>query len=188
MELSLYGKYAGRLKYSTDYLNKCSELELFNQVSSLYYPISMVEHYEKMINSYKNTGDEINKKYYEDEITYLNTILKTNNAKEYDEIIYALDYCILQTARFGTNVTYNPNGRIILTEEFKNWYDNWSLYIASMDDVTLAIYRTCCYEGKGFDKFKLDKSIKKQCITNEFNNAKPIQYKLTKKNIKQKLA
>lgn len=188
MKPSLYGKYAGRLKYSVDYLSKCSELELFIQVSSLYYPLTMMEYSKKMVKFYENTEDIASKKYFEERISNLNIVLRKENTKEYNDFIYALDYCILQTARFNTNVVYNPKGRIIITEEFKNWYNNWQLYIASMDDETLALYRTCRYQGKGLEKFHLDKPIEKEKVINEIDGAIPKQYLLNKKSIKQKFA
>lgn len=188
MRPSLYGKYAGRLKHSVDYLSKCPELELFIQVSSLYYPLAMMEYYKKMVKFYENIEDLASKKYFEKRIDELNIVLNEENTKEYKDFIYALDYCILQTARFNTNVVYNPNGRIIITDEFRNWYDSWQLYMASMDKETLALYRTCRYQGKGLDKFHLDKPIEKEKVINEIDGTIPKQYILKKKSIKPKLA
>ena len=68
-----------------------------------------------------------------------------------------MDFCILETARFGTKVTYNPNGRVVVTDEFLKWYNNWQSYITYMDNETLSTYRTYRYEIINSDYFELKK-------------------------------
>lgn len=196
MKPNLYGKYAGKLEREVNYLQNCSELELFIQVNSYCNPIyscneniNTLEYFKKVRDFYHNTGEVELEEYFNKRIIELTKTIK-DNKKDFnsDEWAYPMDYCILQTARFGTKVTYNPNGRVILTEEFNEWYNNWKAYLEYMDSETLAYYRVCRYEGKGLDKFHLDRPIEKEIITKEIDSIKPYTYQLTKKSTEQKLA
>lgn len=193
MKPSLYGKYPGKLKYDANYLKNCSEMELFIQVNAFYEPVKfynekniILKYFNKMKKFYKLTCQEELENYFDKKIQELeNRSTRTMEELESDEWTYSMDFCILQTARFGTKVTYNPNGRIILTDEFKDWYNNWQSYITNMDSETLSIYRTCRYEGKYLDRFNLDKPSISEDIIEDIDVAKPYTYKLTQKSIKQ---
>ena len=177
MKPSLYGKYAGILKYDAEYVKNCSEMELFIQVNAYYEPVhrynellALVPNYIKMKEFYEKHDD--NKAA---ELT----------SKRTDEVEYAMDFCILQTAKFGTNVSYNPNGRVILTEEFKAWYENWKLYVESMDNNVLEAYRRYRYQGKSLENFK---TFAEQ-ITSTGASIDEDNYKMQKqKSIKQEIA
>lgn len=83
---------------------------------------------------------------------------KTNNQK-LDECLYALDYCVLETSRFNTNTEYNPEGRVIITEEFNIWYNNWKNYVENMDDETLMALRRCQKQALPLNIFYFDKPV-----------------------------
>lgn len=199
MKPNLYGKYAGKLEREKNYLQNCSEMELFIQVNTLYEPINsynnitnMISFLEKQKRFFTRTNElelveyiSNKEKTLTKELEYLSTIVEKINDEEW---AYSMDYCILQTARFGTNVSYNPNGRIIITEEFKNWYNNWQAFITYANDETLSYYRTCRYEGKGLDKFNFEHSITKKQIIKELDSTKPHSHQLTKKSTGLKFA
>lgn len=195
MKTSLYGKYAGMLKYDTEYIENCSEMELFIQVSAYYEPVrrynellNLATYYEKMKRFYKANDDESSVKYFENlknnltkELTNSSMILERKD-KEWE---YAMDFCILQTAKFGTNVSYNPSGRVILTEEFNTWYQNWQFYVNNMDETVLNVYRKYRYEGKSLNNFQ---NIVEQRIKNGYEESIDIIGYIPpqkKKNIKQ---
>lgn len=195
MKPSLYGKYAGILKYDAEYIKNCSEMELFIQVNAYYEPVhrynellALVPNYIKMKEFYEKHDDNKAAEYFEDLKTKLaNKINKAVEltSKRTDEVEYAMDFCILQTAKFGTNVSYNPNGRVILTEEFKAWYENWKLYVESMDNNVLEAYRRYRYQGKSLENFK---TFAEQ-ITSTGASIDEDNYKMQKqKSIKQEIA
>lgn len=192
MKPSLYGKNPGKLKYDKDYIKNCSELELFIQVNKFYAPIKMYNQYQnevsylnKMINFYRFTEEKELEDYFISKTKYLNERLSYIEEHINDqEWLYAMDFTILQSSRFGTNIKYNPEGRIILTEEFNNWYDNWHLYIANMDKATLNFYRTCRYENKHLDKFNLENPIINENNIETIDITKPYTYKLKEKSIR----
>lgn len=195
MKTSLYGKYAGKLKSDASYVENCSEMELFIQVSAYYEPIrnhkellSRLAYYEKMKLFYLMNEDESALSYFEDlikdttKLLSFSTILLENRNEEHE---YAMDFCILQTKKFGTQVSYNPAGRVTLTEEFNEWYKNWQLYVNNMDKTTLDIYRTYRYEGKSLDNFR---NVALQQVENTYeinNDIDGYQPAKTKKNIKR---
>jgi len=199
MKPNLYGKYAGKLEKEKDYLKTCSEIELFIQINTLYEPINSynnitttISFLEKQKRFFTKSNELELLEYVSNKqkdlikkLEYLRNIVEKINDPEW---AYSIDYCILQTARFGTNVSYNPNGRIIITEEFKSWYNNWQAYITYMDEETLLHYRKCRYEGKGLDKFNINFSVAKKQEIKELDSIKPQVYKLTKKSTEQKFA
>lgn len=183
MKNSLYGIYPGKLKYDADYIKNCSEIELFNLVNSYYQIINKIDEFNQMIELYQKQNNlDLERKTQNQKEEFLN-MKNLNNIDNLKEFEYTLDFCILQTSRFNTKTAYNPNGRVIITEEFINWCNNWQLYISTMDDETLAFYRNCQYEGKHLDQFSLNKrSIE------DLKTIKTYSYKPTNKSIKQIIA
>lgn len=185
MKKSLFGIYPGKLKDDVDYIKKCSEMELFLQVNCYYEPIRMLTYYSKMKKFYQKLEDTKATTYFQNKIEELLNIKNIKTESDFNEYKYTADFCILQTSRFGTNVVYNVKGNIVLTEEFKNWYNKWQAYISTMDDDTLSFYRRCRYEGKHLDLFHPNNKpeVLKELITDleEFNQP----YQLVKKSIKQ---
>ena len=182
MNPSLYGKNPGKLRYDTKYIQNCSEIELFQQVSIYYSCVKRIEYATKLKEFYQCLEDEKMVDYFDQMIEKekeKNIVLKT----DYQEFLYTLDYCILQTARFGTKVVYNPKGRVQITEEFKTWYQNWQNYILCMDDIDYYAYSTCRYEGKGFQYFQLNQPIPASDISDFIEHTD--HYQLVKRNIKQ---
>lgn len=196
MKPSMYGINPGKLKYDSEYIKNCSELELFIQVNSFYEPIKLynemdkiLTHYKQLETFYKNTEELELADDFSNKIKVLLERIEYIKIKAEDiENIYAMDFCILQSARFGTNVVYNPNGRVNITDDFKNWYDNWKLYISSLDDNTLNFYRKCRYEGKHLDKFNLSQNIINTNVIEEIDTIKPYFTKSKEKSIKQNYA
>jgi len=196
MNQSLYGKYAGILENNKEYLQNCSEIELFIQVNAYYEPINSyntisnnIDYLIKMIHFYKTTEEKELEEYFIKELVFLKKKLAyCKNPEESYEFAYPMDYCILQTKRFGTKVKYNKDGRVILTDEFKEWYNNWQTYMTYMDNETLQAYRTCRYEGKGLEYFQLNKYLEKESIIEKIETIKTQSHKPIQKSIKQKLA
>lgn len=189
MKQNLYGKYPGVLKYDVKYVKSCSEMELFILVSKYYEVIHATTYYEKMISFYQKLNDEKMVDYFKEKIRIEKEKcpLLTENPQEF---YYTLNYCLLQTARFNTNIAYNPNGEVIITEEFNEWYNNWQLYVNTMDESPLAIYRKCRYEGKSLEYFNNDGSTSASIIENKYwENVENINIKNSKpvlqKNIRQ---
>lgn len=196
MKPSMYGINPGKLKYEENYIKNCSELELFIQIKAFYEPIKFYNEainnlysFEKLKSFYEQTEEFELVNYFNNKIKYITEKLDYAKIKaENIEYIYAMDFCILQSARFDTNVVYNPNGRVILTDEFKNWYDNWELYIKEMDNNTHNFYRNCRYEGKFLDKFNLNQKDINSSIIEEIDTVKPYFTKTKEKSIKQNYA
>ena len=202
MKPSLYGKYAGKLEREKNYIMNCSEMELFIQVNAFYELFNsynsilpIISYLEKMKEFYRKTGEEELEKYFSKKLEDYNKrkdnlikIIETRNDSDDNEWNYAMDFCILQTAKFGTNVSYNPNGRVIITDQFAEWYNNWQSYVTYMDEDSLQLYRRCRYEGKGLDNFCIDIPLAKNKVIHEIDNIKPYTYQLTKKSTGQKFA
>ena len=165
MELSLYGKTPGELKEYIDYIDSCSEMELF----------ILVRKYYEVIRTSENILKEKSKK-----ITLYNT--------NYQEFLYSLDYSLLATNRFGTNIQYNPNGRIKLTNEFKKWYDSWQSYENNLDDNTRELYYTYRRQCKSLELFSLDKQLTSKDIDIIEEKRETSYYQPIIKSIKQATA
>lgn len=165
MELSLYGKEPGELREYTDYINSCSEMELF----------IIVRKYYEVIRTSENILREKSKK-----ITSYNT--------NYQEFLYSLDYSLIATNRFGTKIEYNPNGRIKLTTEFKKWYDSWQNYEANLDNETRKLYYTYRRQGKSLELFSLDKQLTSKDIDIIEETRETTYYQSMIKSIKQATA
>jgi hypothetical protein len=103
----------------------------------------------------------------------------------YQEFLYSLDYAILSTNRFGTKIEYNQNGRIKLTDEFKEWYDSWQNYETNLDDATRKLYYTYRRQGKSLELFSLDKQLTSNDISNIVEENDSYYYKPIIKSIKQ---
>lgn len=182
MKQSLYGKYPGVLKHDAKYIENCSEMELFIIVSKYYETFRMSSYLNKMIAFSKQIGDSKMVLHFEkalEDETKKNPLAK-NNAQEYS---YTLDYCLLQTARFNTNISYNPNGRIAITDEFKNWYENWQMYIATLDKNCYEVYAKCRYEGKSLQHFS--ENIASPTDSTEFEEINNVNSYKLQKNIRQ---
>lgn len=191
---SLYGIYPGKLKYDTKYIESCSEMELFIQVNDFMIKtqnLKFLNYCDENIKLYQQSNDE-------ERVEHFKSIKQNCIKKELsknslfldnlEEYVYSLDYCILQTARFGTNVEYNPTGRVIKTKEFNEWYNNWRLFISSMDDASFSIYRKYRYEGKSLECFKLNKKLTQEEINNLEDNDEKIYVYTKKENIKHSYA
>lgn len=155
MKKSLYGKFPGLLKYDTKYIENCSEIELFIQVSKYYEVIKMKNYYEKMIHFYQTTADQDMILYFKKRLAeeLEKNPLLSNDPQTY---FYTMDYCLLQTARFNTGIIYNPDGRIKITDDFKKWYNDWQNYILTMDQDLFSAYMKWRYEGKNLAHFNID--------------------------------
>lgn len=158
MKQSLYGKYPGVLKNDTKYIENCSEMELFIMINKYYEVLRLKNYYEQIIEFYRKTEDQRMISYFEKKLEILmeKNYLFTSNPQEYS---YTLDYCLLQTARYNTNITYNPCGRILITNEFKKWYEKWFLYVSTLDNDSFSLYARYRYEGKNLDCFNIQKPL-----------------------------
>lgn len=183
MKQSLYGKYPGVLKYDSNYVENCSEIELFIIVSK-YYEVSRMKNYcTKMINFATQNNDNGMIEYFQNilELETKKNPLIVNNPQEYS---YTLDYCLMQTARFNTNIKYNPNGRVIITNEFKDWYEKWYLYISTLEKDCYSAYARYRYEGKNLQHFNEETAL--MMMNNDLEQLYNINNGYTlQKNIKQ---
>lgn len=180
----------GKLKCNSRYIENCSEIELFIQINSYYTfleQLKLVDYYHKMSKLYQMQDDIKLAKYFSG--LEKNMLERMPNDKELEEYENALDYCILQTARFNTGVFDNHNGRIQVTPAFEEWYYSWCNYIDNMDEDTYMVFRRCRYEGKGLENFKLNKPISIINVEDLLNQkVKKYDYVEVKENIRQKFA
>lgn len=182
MKPSIYGKYPGKLKNDTNYIQNCSEIELFIQVNKYYGLFQTIEYYSKMKKFYQITEDEKMMNYFEE--LRKQELEKSNLLKnEPQEFLYTMNYCLLQTSRFDTKIVYNPKGQVEITKEFQQWYQNWLTYFQNMSMEDLMIYRKCSYEGKNLQYFQLNREISTKDILENPENKN--SYQLVKKNIRQ---
>lgn len=185
MKQSLYGKYPGALKYDSKYVEDCSEMELFVVVSKYYEVVRMRNYCNKMINFAERNNDQEMKKHFEEMLVNekKKNPLVTDNPQEYS---YTLDYCLLQTARFNTNISYNPNGRVVVTDEFKDWYEKWQLYIATLDKNCYSLYARYRYECKSLSHFSEESNlIMNNGDLEQFENIDTEKNYTLQKNIRQ---
>lgn len=189
MKKNLYGIYPGKLKYDATYIKNCSEMELFIQVDNYLKKEQLLKYLEycNQMKEFYERCEDYNTANYFKELLKQYSSLKNYIIENLDEINYALDFCILQTNRFNTKVEYNPNGRVIRTKEFNDWYKNFNLYISTLNKDSVEIYRKCRYESKGLQYFSPDKILNKETVENnviEINTTQPYAYK-KEKSIRQ---
>lgn len=183
MNKSLYGIYPGKLKYDSKYIKECSEMELFIQVNNYLEKEEILKYYDycnKMKDFYIKCEDYSMVNHFEKQLNQYESI-RNYIIENKDETEYALDFCILQTARYNTNVKYNPNGRIIRTEEFNEWYEKFKLYSLTLNKETMEFYKKCRYESKGLQYFNPGKTV-----NNEISEENIIQINTVKPYKKEK--
>lgn len=99
----LYGTYPGAFKDKCDYLDKCSEIELFLAINEKIGYINFLK------DDFKGAGYQYS---------------------DIDEEYFALDYVILLTRRFDVNIEQPMNGaRVSRKGEAKDWYNWWHDYV-----------------------------------------------------------
>lgn len=183
---SLYRIYPGKLKYDTKHIESCSEIELFifiNYYMNKTERINFLDYCDYMISYYIRF-------YNAERIEHFKSIKQNGITKELvkdpsflynlEDYAYSLDNCLLQSIRFGTNIEYNPNGRINQTKEFKEWFNNWKSYISEISNEA-SNQEEYCYENKILDNFKLTKNLIEKEIEKTYTYTK-------KENIKQSYA